>query len=141
MEALSVFMEAKKVRNTLRYEYYTQKQGLKDFGISLPEKLKNSEIKIGWAQKAVDALLARSQFDGFTFSDQNWETEDILRKICADNNLKQLYKQASRSELISSCAFWTISRDDETQGEPSAIINAYQATYGACEWDRRKSEE
>lgn len=128
----------KKVRNTLRYEYYTQKQGLKDFGISLPDRLKNSEIKIGWAQKAVDALLARSQFDGFTFDDQNWETEDLIRDICRQNNLNQLYKQASRSELISSCAFWTVSRGNVAIGEPSAIINAYQATYGSCEWDRRK---
>lgn len=125
----------KRTRNKLRYEYYSFKNRLKDFGISIPKDLSTVNTVVGWAPKAVDALCVRSRFDGFTFA----ESEDAdMRNIIERNRLKTLYQQACRSELIASCSFLTISAGDTDSGEPPAIISAYSALDGAAEWDRRK---
>ena len=49
-------------RNKLRYNYYSYKNRLRDFGISIPDKLKDVETVVGWPAKAVDALAVRSLF-------------------------------------------------------------------------------
>jgi len=88
---------------------------------------------VGWPAKAVEALAVRSQFDGFVFTDA--EHEDITQ-ILADNNFSSLYSQATVSELINSCAFFTLSAG--TEGEPRVLISAWSALNAACIWDYRK---
>lgn len=125
--------QTKKARNDIRYSYYSYKNRLKDFGISIPETLRNVETVVGWPAKAVDALAVRSIFDGFTF--QDGEDED-LKVIVQRNRLDMVYQQAVRSELINSCAFMTVSAG--AGDEPPAIISAYSALFASAEWDRRK---
>lgn len=135
-EALQRLIEVwrqKKTRNDLKYEYYSYKNRLNDFGISIPDTLRNVETVVGWPAKAVDALAVRSRFDGFNFKDGD---DANLREIVERNRLRTVYQQAVRSQLICSCAFLTVSAGGE--GEPKAIISAYSATFAAAEWDRRK---
>lgn len=122
----------KKTRNDLRYEYYSYKNRLHDFGISIPETLRNVDTVVGWPAKAVDSLVVRSRFDGFSFEGD--EDPDLI-EIVKRNRLKMIYQQAARSELIASCSFMTVSAGGEN--EPKAIISAYSALFGAAEWDRR----
>lgn len=123
---------AKLGRNRLRYRYYSGKNALRDFGISIPDKLRDVETVVGWPAKAVDALAVRSRLEGFTF-----EGGDIgaMGEIARRNRLRCLYQQAARSELIGSCSFLTVSAGAD--GEPSAIISAYSCMSAAAEWDRR----
>jgi hypothetical protein len=123
---------SKKARNLVRNDYYFHKNRVKDFGISVPDKLQNVQTVVGWPAKAVDALAVRSRFDGFAFADGD---DSLLRQIVGINRLKDLYRQAATSELINSCSFLTVSAGAEN--EPDVIISAYSALFAAGEWDRR----
>lgn len=120
-------------RNELKAKYYNSKNQLKDLGISIPPPLKDVETVVGWPAKAVDALATRSRFDGFTFSDGQ---DHGLKEILSQNNFKKVYSKAVLDELISSCAFLTVSKGGP--GEPGAIISAYTAMQAAAVWDMRK---
>lgn len=125
--------QAKKSRNQVRVNYYNAHNRLHDLGISIPPPLKNVETVVGWPAKAVDALAMRSRFDGFTFT----AGEDFgLTEILQRNNFKKVYTKALLDELISSCAFLTVSRGGP--GEPAAIISAYTSLQASAVWDMRK---
>lgn len=121
-------------RNYLKNKYYKGHNALKDLGIAIPPGLKYTNATIGWAAKAVDALAARSRFDGFVFVD---DTEDTgIEKVLTDNAFNTLYTQAVTSELIHSCAFLTVSKGSED--EPDVLISAYSAESAAAIWNGRK---
>ncbi|MDR1183652.1 MAG: phage portal protein, partial [Coriobacteriales bacterium] len=123
----------KLTRNSLRTKYYDMKNRLKDLGIAIPPPLQNVETVIGWPAKAVDALAARSRFDGFvTEGEEVSELAAVLRA----NDFSNLYGQSVASELIHSCSFLTVSKGAD--GEPTVLINAYSAVNAAALWDKRK---
>lgn len=123
--------EAKRARNVVRADYYRMRNRLKDLGISIPPPLRNVETVVGWPAKAVDALAARSRFDGFT-----WEGEGSpLEEVLAANRFASVYCQAVASELVHSCAFLTVSRGGKR--EPAAIVSAYSALNAAALWNDR----
>lgn len=130
-ELISVW-RAKQSRNQLRADYYNAHNRLRDLGISIPPPLKDVETVVGWPAKAVDALAMRSRFDGFAYKDgDDFGLNDILSR----NNFKKLYTKAVLDELISSCAFLTVSKGGP--GEPEAIISAYTGLQAAALWDMR----
>lgn len=123
----------KKDRNRIRVDYYNAHNTLQDLGISIPPPLRNVETVVGWPAKAVDALAQRSRFDGFAFADGN---DFGLTEILSRNNFRKLYAKACLDELISSCAFLTVSKGGP--GEPDALISAYTSLQAAASWDMRK---
>ena len=136
LSELCALREAKLANNQKRNRYYKGKNVLKDLHISIPPALANIETVVGWPQKAVDTLAVRSRFDGFTCADE--EVADILADIVRKTNLKRQYRQAVQSELIYSCAFVTVSKGDESAGEPPAIIQIRGAEMAAAVWDSRR---
>lgn len=123
---------AKLARNQLKYRYYNGKNVLKDFGISIPPSLLTVETVVGWPQKAVDAMAVRSRFDGFTANDSN--VQSILDSIAKRSRLSVKYRQAVQSALIHSCAFATVTMDED--GEPR--IDLHSAETAAARWDEAK---
>lgn len=121
-------------RNVLQRKYYDGKNRLQDLGISIPPHLLHVETVVGWPTKAVDALAVRSRFDGFTFPESGNESFTLLLE---ENNFKQKYNQAVTSELISSCAFMTVSKGGAN--DPEVIVSVYSAENAAAIWDSRKS--
>ena len=121
----------KLTRNTLRDRYYSMHQAPRDLGISVPPNLRRLEQVIGWPAKAVDALAARSQFDGFVCADE--DVQDALQGIVAAQGLRRRYRKAVKSELKHSCAFLAVTAGDA--GEP--VISAYPATASAALWSDR----
>jgi len=130
--------DKKRKRNKLRLSYYSFKNKLNDFGISIPDKLKDVETLVGWPAMAVDKLAARSRFDGFVFKDEDKETAEIMHGIVKGNRLKTLYKESVYDELLFSCVFLTVSKGKEKEGEPPAIISAYTPLDASALWNRRK---
>lgn len=120
-------------RNQKRVTYYMAKNRLRDLGISIPPSLTDVDTVVGWPAKAVDALAVRSRFDGFTLDSGD---SDELRDILEANRFKTMYRQTVTSELVSSCAFMTVSRGAE--GEPPVIISAYSALNASAMWDMRR---
>jgi hypothetical protein len=134
VQDLITVWELKRGKNQKRIDYYLGHNDLKNLGISIPPEMENKlNENIGWAQKAVNALANRSKFDGVVFeSGQNEDLDNCL----IENNFKNLYEQAVRSQLINSCSFLTVSRGSE--GEPKALINAYSALTASAMWDTRR---
>lgn len=133
-ELLSIW-SSKLQGNQKKNEYYEAENKLKDLDISIPPSLKNVETVVGWPAKAVDCLAVRSRFDGYVFRDGDNATMD---EIVSGNNLKSTYCEAVNSELIESCAFATVSKGKEKDGEPPAVISFYSLMDSAAAWNRRK---
>ena len=119
----------KLTRNQLRDRYYLSHVKTKDLGVAIaPEMRGKIKARIDWPAKAVDYLAARSQFDGFTTSDQT-RTSQLMR-IAQANHLKLLYRKAVTSELKHCCAALTV-----TAGNNAPVISAYPMTACALMWD------
>ena len=120
---------SKLARNRLRMRYYSGRNVLKDFGISIPPQLLTVETVVGWPQKAVDTMAVRSRFDGFSATDP--DTQAMLDRITANSRLRVKYRQAVQSTLIHSCSFATVELGED--GEPR--IDIYSAESAAARWD------
>jgi hypothetical protein len=120
-------------RNSLRLKYYDGKNRLKDLGIAIPPSLKNVETVIGWPAKAVDALAARSSFDGFVAP--SGEFADGVNALFDENDFTNSYRQATTDELVCSCSFITLSGGAE--GEPKALLTPHAAQTATGIWDGR----
>lgn len=120
--------------NTLKDKYYEGHVTLQDvnLGIALPQGLRNLEVGCSWGQKAVDALAARSMFDGFV---GNGGALDGLQKLVMDNRLVAAYAKACRDQLKYGCVFATLSAD-------SAIgckVRFHSPATAAALWSGEKS--
>lgn len=100
----------------------------------MPDELRSENMTLGWPTKAVDALVNRSVFTGFSANDPDMESE--LAQLVKVNDLPEIYRQAATSQLISSCSFLTLSGGRED--EPEALFNAYPATCATGLWDMRR---
>ena len=120
---------AKLPRNALKYRYYCGKNKLKDFGISTPPQLLTVETVVGWPQKAVDVLAARSRFDGFSAADL--DVQSMLDAISERSRIPLKYRQSVQSELIHSCCFAVVREDRAGK----ARIDLYDAEHAAAVWD------
>ena len=98
--------------NVIKDKYYEGHITLQDvsLGIALPKGLSKLEVGCSWGQKAVDALAARSMFDGFVSSGGSL---DSLARLVKDNRLVAEYAKACRDELKYGCVFATLSADEE----------------------------
>ena len=111
LNALADVYQYHQSRNSIKDKYYEGHVTLNDvnLGIALPRGLRNLEVGCNWGQKAVDALAARSMFDGFVGSGP---AADTVAQLVADNRLLDEYAKACRDELKYGCVFATLSADD-----------------------------
>ena len=110
----------KRTRVLIRYAFYEQKQKADDFGISTPEGLEWFQSVNGWCTKAVDGLADRLQFDGF--ENDNFQMQEMFNL----NNPDIIFDSALLSALITSCAFFYISRGED--GPRIQVIDGGNAT-------------
>ena len=116
-------------RNRLRDRYYLSHVDTKDLGVAIaPEMRGKIKARIDWPSKAVDYLASRSQFDGFTTSDQT-RTQELMQ-ITQANHLKLLYRKAVTSELKHCCTALTVTDSDN-----GPVISAYPMTACSLMWD------
>lgn len=92
---------------------------------------------VSWASKAVDMLAERSQLDFFAFPSDKTALQEVIKNVYAANDLDNLYRQATISELIHGCACFTVTRGDSAFGEPAAVVNVYSALNSALKWNMR----
>jgi hypothetical protein len=121
-------------RNALRERYYNGKNRLKDLGISIPPSLKKVETVIGWPAKAVDALAARSIFDGFVSPSSQYADE--VTDLFQQNDFALLYGQSTVDELVHSCSFITLTGGGS--GEPRVLLTSHSAQSATGLWDSRR---
>ena len=109
---LAAVYEYHQSKNHIKDKYYEGHVTLSDvnLGIALPDGLRRLTVGCNWGQKAVDALAARSMFDGFVGSGQAAEASDALVQ---GNRLLAEYAKACRDELKYGCVFATLSADKD----------------------------
>ena len=121
VEKLKQFLNQKKTRVWLRYNFYDMKNLTFDFGISSPPELRYWNSCVGWCAKGVDALADRLDFYGFR--------DDVfgLKEIYDLNNKDILFPSVIKGALIAACAFIYVSED--STGYPRLqVIDADDAT-------------
>ena len=131
-ELLRVWRE-KYPRNLIRGAYYDCKERFKDFGISIPDQIKNKvEAMIGWPELAVRSLSDLSDLEGFSISgDDTMGINDLFE----DNQLDVTTSELIVSAYKHSCSFLTIAADPEDPERISMIPRS--ADWSAGIWDRR----
>lgn len=127
---------AKRSRNVLRSVYYDGKNALRDLGISLPPKLRNMEVVLGWPAKAVHGLVARCNFDGFVLPGEADDPFDLVAML-SDAGADALLPQAFTSAATHSVSFLTITPGDESAGEPPVLLLPKSAADATGIWDAR----
>ena len=111
LQELANVYQYHQANNAIKDKYYEGHVTLGDvnLGIALPDGLRKIEVGCNWGQKTVDALAARSMFDGFVGSG---EAADNVTKLVAGNRMLAEYGKACRDELKHGCVFATLSADD-----------------------------
>lgn len=116
--------------NLIRSSYYFARYRFKDFGISIPDRIRtNVSACVGWPAKAVRALADLSVFDG-------WDLGGIdpygIRELTDETSLELAIPQTIVSAYMHGCAFLTITKDAE-----GIIVTPRSAEYSAAIWDGR----
>ena len=121
-------------KNHIKDRYYEGNISLHEvnLGIALPQGMRGLEIGCAWGAKTVDVLASRSMFDGFVGANGN--DLDVLRKICAYNNLTAEYIKACRDELKYGCTFATLSGEEKG----GCRIRFHSPKSAAALWDGEK---
>lgn len=135
-ELLQVW-ESKRNRNLVRSAYFDGHAALKDFGISLPPKMRSIEAALGWVAKGVRAVTDRSKFEDFVTA-SGAEDPFELAGLMWDNRFKVEFPAAAVSSAVHGCSFLTVSQGDVAAGEPGVLILPRAAESSAAIWDRRK---
>ena len=127
---------ARLTNNHERMLYYEDKNPFKNIGLTIPNDIANKvNTKVGWIAKAVDYLSARSIYDGITSADGDSDEVNVLLN---ENDFETEYMKAVPSQLIYGVGFWTVSKGDEKQDDPSVVINYHDATSACALWDFRR---
>lgn len=127
----------KKPRNDLRERYYLQKVTPRSLGIAVPPKYK-IQACCGWPRRAVDYIASRSQFLGYTTSDD--EAAGLLRDVVAQNDMRNAYARAVTSELMHCFAMLSVTEGDAAAGEPDVLVSMTPATAASGIWDERSRQ-
>lgn len=121
-------------RNLIRSRYVDAHESFKDFGISIPQKIRTkSEAMIGWPAKAVRSLADLSVFEGFSLP--GVDDPYGIRQLAEDNALDDIVPQTVTSAYTHSCSFLTVSMG--LNGGVSIIPRS--ADWSAAIWDRRRN--
>lgn len=116
--------------NLIRSSYYFARYRFKDFGISIPDRIRtNVSACVGWPAKTVRALADLSVFDG-------WDLGGIdpydIEELTDETSLELAIPQTVVSAYMHGCAFLTITKDAE-----GIIVTPRSAEYSAAIWDVR----
>ena len=88
-------LQAKRARNRVRQNYYDQRVGLKDLGISIPPQLRNIDSVLGWPAKTVDVLADRIRFEKFISTQESNIDPFGLNELVAQNDFQEVFAQAA----------------------------------------------
>lgn len=90
----------------IKYDYYSADNESRDYGISVPNKMRFLRPGIGWASRAVNILSDRVVFDGF--ANDTFGVNDLFSQI----NALPVINKAKHDAIITGCAFVAIGDKD-----------------------------
>ncbi|WP_455593793.1 phage portal protein [Bifidobacterium merycicum] len=116
-------------RNRKLTAYYESKEPLVDFGLTVPQSIKDHYTPLGWARKAVDMLAELCVFEGFVSPgvDDPFQLQDFMSRI----GFTSVLQQAIQTALIHGCSFLSVIQDAENR----PLIRTHTAESSAAIWD------
>jgi hypothetical protein len=123
-------------RNRLRTSYHDSKKRLDKIGFSIPPTMRDFEVAIGWASKAVKVPARRIRPDGFTLGRASTFLTEV-EEVFADNYFAAVEKMAIESSLRHSVSFVFVTPGDTSAGEPEVIVAARTALEATAEVNAR----
>lgn len=97
----------------IKYDYYGADHETRDYGISVPNKMRFLKPGIGWASRAVNILSDRVVFDGF--ANDTFGINDLFSNI----NASPVINKAKHDAIITGVAFVAIG-DKDSDGDIDA---------------------
>lgn len=126
-------LNAKKKRNRIRQHYYDGTNALKDLQISIPPRLRDVEVAMGWPSKAVDTLSRLVHLEEFVLP--GGDIADFgIDEIYRDNRLGIEIPMAQTSSLIHAVAFVLTYLGNPEIGEPEVVISPLDAQHATGLW-------
>lgn len=125
----------KAIINDRRSKMFEGKYSARHLGISVPPQLERVETTLMWPAKAVEALEALVNLEGFVVPDGTAADFGIDR-IWRDNRLGIEATQAHTSSLKYGVSFLAVMAGGE--GEPEVVIRNLSATSSTAIWDANK---
>ncbi|KUM34546.1 phage portal protein [Arthrobacter sp. EpRS71] len=123
-------------RNKLRTSYFDSKKRLDKIGFSIPPHMKDFEVAIGWASKAVKVPARRIRPDGFTLGRKSSMLAEV-EEVFEDNYFAAIERMAIEASLQHSVAFVFVTPGDVDRGEPEIVVAARTALEATAEVDSR----
>ena len=116
--------------NLIRSSYYFGRYHFKDFGISIPDRIKTRVTAcVGWPAKSVRALADLSVFDGF---DTGATDTFGVAELADATGLELAVPEMIVSAYTHGCSFITVTQDEE-----GLVLTPRSAEYSAALWDGR----
>ncbi|MFJ2618173.1 hypothetical protein [Glutamicibacter sp. NPDC087344] len=106
------------------------KNKLDYIGFSIPDDMKNLEVVIGWAAKAVNVPSARIRRTGFAGAQS--DTLTALQELDEMTEFRRLESLAQHAAAQTSCSFMFFTPGDTENGEPEAITTVRDATMASA---------
>lgn len=125
------------VPNVEKWQYYDEKQAMKNMGIAVPESMLNVKAVVGWAAIVVDSMKERMKWQGFLPTGKDSAVADELNSLAKINGMKTEVSTAVLDGLITGIGFLSVTQGDEAAGEPKVIVRAISSLNATFEWNRR----
>lgn len=95
----------------------------------VPENIK-IEAACPWGNVAVQSIVERSKFDGFSFPDPESEEAERFKVITRNQSISSMYNRALKSSVTYGCGFVTVGR-----GKRGPIVRWHTAKTATGIWD------
>ena len=130
--ALESQLSGFELSNRVKLAYYEGRQRVEQLGISIPPRLRNLNVVVGWAGTAVDVIEERLDWFG-------WRGDDSLglSEIYAENDLDVESGLAHLDALIYGTSFAIVGRGAETD-VPLVTVHSPMTTTGLWDPYRRR---
>lgn len=121
------------IGNVIRSGFYFATYRLRDFGISIPNRIKTQvRACIGWPAKAVRSIADLSTFGGFDMADDGYDVANLQHEL----GLDIIVPETIVSAYTHGCAFLTLTQDPDGDG---LLVTPRSAEYSAALWDGRRN--
>lgn len=137
VQRLASKLHKHQVPNVEKWQYYDEKQAIKNMGIAIPESMLNVEAVVGWAAIVVDAMKERMKWQGFLATGRDTSIVDELSAMAKVNGMAAEVATAILDGLITGTGFLSVTQGDERAGESKVIVRAISSLNATFEWNRR----
>lgn len=130
-------VQAHRRNNLLRSDYHDSKKNLDRIGFSVPPSMRDFEISIGWAEKAVTVPAARIRPDGFTSVVSSSLVDEVNGVMQSDAFIAK-DRFSTRAALEHGCSFMFATPGASVGDDP--VVTVRSAADASALFDARTGD-